>query len=76
MWSPILYTIKAGSNITIKYTYCKFDSLWLIQKELNDIVTALGVVEKDKERPVDEPCPLLEGLQWGGDRLKRKNIQI
>lgn len=76
MWSPMLYTIKAGGNITLKYTYYKFDSLWLIQKELNDIVTAFGVVEKDKERPVDEPCPLLEGLQWGGDRLKRKNIRI
>lgn len=30
------------------------------------------MVEKDKERPVDEPGPLLEGLQWGSDRLKRK----
>lgn len=33
------------------------------------------MVEKDKERPVDEPCPLLEGLQWGRNRLKRnRNI--
>lgn len=45
--------------------------LWLIQKELNDIVSALGVVEEDKERPMNEPCPLLERLERGGDRLDK-----
>lgn len=50
--------------------------LWLIQKQLNDIVSALGVVEEDKERPVNEPCPLLERLERGGDRLDRTKIEI
>lgn len=46
-----------------------FYLLWLIQKELNDVVPALGVVEEDKQGPMNEPCPLLEGLKRGGDRL-------
>lgn len=60
--------VKAGE---LKFsTSCgTFDLLWLIQKELNDVVTALGVVEEDKQGPMDEPRPLLEGLQRGGDRL-------
>jgi len=45
--------------------------LRLVQKELNDIVSALGVVEEDKEGPVNEPCSLLQSLQRGGDRLDR-----
>lgn len=48
----------------------------MIQKELNDVVSALGVVEEDKERPVNEPCPLLERLERGGDRLNRTKIEI
>lgn len=54
--------------------YEKLYLLWLIQKELNDIVSALGVVEEDKEGPVNEPCPLLEGLERGGDSLERTKI--
>lgn len=48
---------------------CTFYLLWLIQKELNDVVSALGVVEEDKQGPMNEPCPLLEGLKRGGDGL-------
>lgn len=51
---------------TVCYT---FYLLWLIEKELDDVVSALGVVEEDKKGPVNEPCPLLEGLKRGGDRL-------
>lgn len=50
--------------------------LWLIQKELNDIVSALGVVEEDKERPVNEPCSLLERLERGADRLDGTKTEI
>ena len=52
------------------------DLLWLIQKQLNDIVSAFGVVEEDKERPVNEPCPLLERLERGSNRLDKKKTKI
>lgn len=29
------------------------------------------MVEEDKERPVNQPCPLLERLERGADRLDR-----
>lgn len=48
--------------------------LWLIEKELNDVVSAFGVVEEDKKGPMNEPCPLLEGLKWGGDRLNGTKV--
>lgn len=60
--------IKLG-DLQFKTLRCTFYLLWLIQKELNDVVSAFGVVEEDKKGPMNEPCPLLEGLKRGGDRL-------
>lgn len=43
--------------------------LGLVEEELDDVVPALGVVEEHEQGPVDEPGPLLEGLEWGAHRL-------
>ena len=37
--------------------------LLLVQEELDDVVLSLGMVEEDKETPVDQPCPLLQAHQ-------------
>lgn len=34
------------------------------------------MVEEDKERPVNEPCPLLERLERGSDGLDRTKIEM
>lgn len=49
--------------------------LWLIQKKLDDVVSAFGVVEEDEEGPVNEPSPLLERLERGTDGLERTKTQ-
>lgn len=49
--------------------------LWLIQKKLDDVVSAFGVVEEDEEGPVNEPSPLLERLERGTDGLERIKTQ-
>lgn len=67
--------IKQGT-LKFKICCCTFYLLWLIQKELDDIVSALGVVEEDKKGPVNEPCPLLERLKRGGDGLDGTKIGI
>lgn len=62
---------------TLKYDHIiNVYLLWLIEKQLNDIVSALGVVEEDKEGPVNEPCPLLERLERGCNRLERTKTEI
>lgn len=45
------------------------DSLGLVKEQVDDVVPAFRVVEEDEQRPVDEPGPLLEGLQGGAHRL-------
>ena len=40
----------------------------LVEEEVNDEISALGMVEEDEEAPVDEPGPLLQGLQVAPER--------
>lgn len=54
----------------------KRDSLGLIEEELDNVVSAFGMVEEHKEGPVDEPGPLLERLERGAHRLQAKNTQM
>ena len=35
----------------------------LVEEEIDDEISTLGMVEEDEEAPVDEPGPLLQGLQ-------------
>lgn len=51
------------------------DSLWLIEEELDDVVSAFRMVEEHKEGPVDEPGPLLEGLERRAHRLDRERTR-
>lgn len=44
--------------------------LGLIEKEINDVISAFRMVEENEERPVNEPCSLLKRLEWRTDRLK------
>ena len=37
--------------------------MYLEQKEIDDMISALGVVEENEEWPVDEPRSLLKRLQ-------------
>lgn len=46
-----------------------------VEEELNDVVLALGVVEEDKETPVDQPAPLLETQQMSCVDLARKEME-
>lgn len=46
-------------------------SLGLIEEQLDDVVSAFGVVKEDKQRPVYEPRPLLKRLKRGTHRLNR-----
>ena len=39
-------------------------SLWLVEEGSDDFVLALGVVEVDKQAPMNQPCSLLQLLQW------------
>lgn len=56
------------------YPHKKSNSLRLIKKEFNDVVSAFGMVEEHKEGPVYEPGPLLQGLERGAHRLKGKSM--
>ena len=38
-------------------------NLFLVEESVDDEIPALGVIEEDKEGPVDEPGLLLKGLQ-------------
>ena len=38
--------------------------LALVEEHFDNQVPSFSVIEKDEERPVDEPCSLLQGLQW------------
>ena len=40
----------------------------LVEEEVDDEISALGMVEEDEEAPVDEPGPLLQGLQVAPER--------
>lgn len=51
-------------------------SLGLIQEELDDVVSAFGMVKEDKQRPVNEPRPLLQWLKRWTHRLKDKSIVL
>ncbi len=46
-------------------------SLWLIEEQIDDVVSAFGVVKEDKQRPVYEPHPLLQRLKRRTHRLNR-----
>ena len=46
--------------------------LCLVKKELDDVILPLGVVEEDKETPVDEPRPLLESEEVWSMELVRE----
>jgi len=46
-------------------------SLGLIEEQLDDVVSAFGVVKEHKQRPVYEPRPLLQRLKRGTHRLNR-----
>lgn len=52
------------------------NSLRLIEKELNDVVSAFRMVKEHKEGPVYEPGPLLQGLERRTYRLKGKSTQL
>ena len=39
-------------------------TLWLVQEEINNIIMPFGVVEENKQRPVNEPRSLLKRLEW------------
>ena len=43
--------------------YTLKDEAYLEQEQIDDVISAFWVVEKDEKRPVDEPGSLLEGLQ-------------
>lgn len=51
------------------------NSLRLIEKELNDVVSAFRMVEEHKKGPVYKPGSLLQGLERRAHRLKGKSIQ-
>ena len=44
-------------------------TLWLVQEEINNIIMPFGVVEENKQRPVNEPCSLLKRLEWRTHRI-------
>lgn len=69
-------TLNLASRTVATVWKQKRDSLGLIEEELDDVVSAFGVVEEDKEGPVDEPGPLLERLERGAHRLQAKNTQM
>lgn len=56
--------------LQFKMNLLKLYSLRLVEEKVNDIVSALGVVEEDEEGPVNEPCPLLERLERRAHRLE------
>lgn len=51
------------------------NSLGLVEKDLNNVVSAFRMVKEYKEGPVYEPGPLLQGLERRAHRLKGKSTQ-
>ena len=47
-------------------------SLGLVKEEVDDVVSPFGVVEEHEERPVDQPGPLLQGLERRAYGLERE----
>lgn len=45
----------------------------MVEEELDDVVSAFRMVEEDKEGPVNEPGPLLQGLERRAHGLKTEN---
>lgn len=52
---------------------CESHWLRLVEEELDDVVSAFRMVEEDKEGPVNEPGPLLQGLERRAHGLKTEN---
>ena len=48
--------------------------LWLVQEEINDEITPLGVIEKHEQTPVNQPCPFLQKLQCSSIDLKQTQV--
>ena len=48
-------------------------SLRGVEEEVDDVVSAFGVVEVDEQTPVDEPSALLQRRQRRNSRLHLKN---
>lgn len=50
--------------------------LWLIEKEIDDIVSPFRMIKKHKQRPVDEPRSLLKRLQRRAYWLQEINTRL
>ena len=49
--------------IPTHYAISYVSASYLEQEEIDDVVSALGMIEEDEKWPMDEPGSLLKGLQ-------------